>query len=539
LQRPVCAADDVDQILKWQDKCSSTHVHCNEKAISAADSFDNPLLPTRVIDVGPSSSSEDPVLLETTFDQKSTYLALSHRWGGAQITRTTTLTLPTFRKRIALEDLCKTFRDAIQITRKLGLRYLWIDSLCIIQDSKEDWERESARMGEIYRNAMFTLSAASALSGDTGLLHERKELHEVEMPYLSESGKQQGSYFVSDRDVDDFTAAVVDGPLNQRGWTLQERHLSRRVIHFGMTQRYWECQSAVWEERSSVDKNAVDRFGGYLTEGLITSLSLATWDSSKNLRDRRQVVGRQGYRTWYWLVRNYSKRDLTYDQDKLPALSGLAKYFAAFCNNDEYLAGLWKGDINIGLLWHSTEGSALRRPSSYRSPSWSWAACDGSIDFADDFSGHYAVEDLNVNVTPWLDPFGKVASGALSLTGRLKAACHSLGVDPSHSRGWPPTNASVFNDEGSCIGVASFDEPQKAILIHSLIYCLMVYRVFHGEEHADFRPFAPEILTRRGEWAWVLMLKETDSARTFVRVGLAQIDQGYFEDVDERRITII
>jgi len=180
------------------------------------------------------------------------YIALSHRWGD----------LPEEQKRIICTSrdnidarrhdqgldmgaLPKTFQDAIIVTRKLGKRYLWIDSLCIIQygDNLEDWKKESKRMGVVFSNAYCTIAATSAKDPTRGFL-TRPITQYPEPQYVKIHTSSYGPVYIS-RVVDDFHGDVETGILNQRAWALQERALSRRTIHFTTTQAYWECGEGV------------------------------------------------------------------------------------------------------------------------------------------------------------------------------------------------------------------------------------------------------------------------------------------------------
>lgn len=135
------------------------------------------------------------------------------------------------------------------MTRQLGFQYLWIDSLCIVQDSAEDWQCESSRMATIYASSMLTLSASVSTSDDVGFLHARslEGQQSVSLPYRL-NGETQGSYFLSNRSPSDFDDDATMGALNKRAWTLQERFLSRRSLFFGRDQHHWECQTSRFSE---------------------------------------------------------------------------------------------------------------------------------------------------------------------------------------------------------------------------------------------------------------------------------------------------
>ncbi|OCK78122.1 HET-domain-containing protein, partial [Lepidopterella palustris CBS 459.81] len=333
-----------------------------------------PSLPTRVISVGSLDGSANPFLFETE-GRKGQYLTLSHRWGNAGIIKTTITNIAEHRKQIQLDSLSQTFQDAICFTRKLGYHYIWIDSLCIIQDSCEDWEFEASRMSEIYKNSILTLSASIATSGDTGLFYPREEWNSVELPVLSAKDGAFASFSITDRLLSTFEEDVRGGTLSQRAWCLQERILSPRILHFGKHQLHWECISGCWSESCITAISEHDACSGDID--LKETLQVLEVNGKSPLR---QIYGRGPYGKWYRMITAYSRRMITNDQDRLPALVGLAKIFKQF-SGDEYAAGLWIDDIPAGLLWSGLSfhapcdtASPLRRPTKNCAPSWSWAS---------------------------------------------------------------------------------------------------------------------------------------------------------------------
>jgi hypothetical protein len=147
----------------WLDDCINKHDGCPHNIKRQ--------LPSRIIDVSNSSGVQEPYLLADTAAMPPTaYVALSHCWGGIIPVRTSRANLASYQRALPLASLLRTFCDAVTLTRCLDFRYLWIDSLCIIQDDSDDWARELLRMGDIYRYAVLTLSAASATNRADGLL---------------------------------------------------------------------------------------------------------------------------------------------------------------------------------------------------------------------------------------------------------------------------------------------------------------------------------------------------------------------------------
>jgi hypothetical protein len=146
-------------VKQWLDDCVEKHTKCSPTAGR---------LPARVLDV-----VSNKVKLVETQQKSAPYLTLSHCWGNKKIITTTKATLKSRKSDIPWLSLSRTFQDAITITRELGFRYLWIDSLCIIQDDKKDWERESAKMASIYADSWLTIAAALGIDGDSGCFSSR------------------------------------------------------------------------------------------------------------------------------------------------------------------------------------------------------------------------------------------------------------------------------------------------------------------------------------------------------------------------------
>jgi hypothetical protein len=202
----------------------------------------NKRLPTRLIDVGDSKSSGILRLDCSNPRQSSRYIALSHRWGDPKVHRafsTHRSNINEFEKNIDFDKLPRTFRDAVIVTRSLGVRYLWIDSLCIIQEDEEDWKAEAKRMEDVFSSAYCTIAATSASGMDAGFLKPRPPRRCVTAQRGSES-----PFYVCEA-IDNFRSDVELGQLNKRGWVFQERALSRRTIYFAENQVYWECGKGV------------------------------------------------------------------------------------------------------------------------------------------------------------------------------------------------------------------------------------------------------------------------------------------------------
>ncbi|KAK1952002.1 HET-domain-containing protein, partial [Colletotrichum sublineola] len=197
------------------------------------------VLPTRVIDLGPAGSDETPRLYISRPGEKAAYVALNHCCGGAIPASIVQGNLEARLEALCVDELPRNFQDAIAVTQVLGFRYLWIDSLCIVQDLPTDWAAEAGRMAQLYTGATLVLSALEAPSSDVGFLHletERVPRAEVNEEYAVQKLFTRVYEYLD------------ECPLNKRAWCMQERLLAPRVLHFGRQQMFWECDSCFTTE---------------------------------------------------------------------------------------------------------------------------------------------------------------------------------------------------------------------------------------------------------------------------------------------------
>ncbi|PQE08066.1 heterokaryon incompatibility protein [Rutstroemia sp. NJR-2017a WRK4] len=356
--------------LSWIRECRDTHEHCNML-------YDTQFRPRRLIEVGRRGKS--PRLIETSFHGRdySKYLALSHCWGKEmpEIATTKLATLNERKAGIPFRRLPRTFRDALTVTRGLGIQFLWIDSLCIVQDSAEDWQQESAVMGKIYSHAYCTIAAAAAANCDDGLFASHNEL-----PFLP---PRQGHPGVLLKPLyTGWDTVFHRSTLNRRSWTLQERELSPRILYFTKHTMLFECREARISDR--------DYIPGHSKWTLKSSLSRGSPDRTLRCLDKiynsniaganHELAVAKHYELWRNMVQDYAKRELTHRTDKFPALSGLATEFA-YLLDDEYVAGLWRKDLLKGLCWKWFSNNARRQSTVNYGPSWSWAKMDIPITY--------------------------------------------------------------------------------------------------------------------------------------------------------------
>jgi hypothetical protein len=227
---PEVASDSHFSILReWLRFCDDNH-QCKPTGISC--------LPTRLIDLG---STDSPIikLMETKPTDNMKYLALSHPWGDPPHFCTYTSNIDQHKKKIVFGELPATFQHAVTVTREIGFRYLWIDSICIVQGPDGDFNQEAKRMEDVFSQAYCVIAATSATGQHHGFLKPRERRR-----YLTFKREGQPQFYVC-QFLDDFNEHVLEGHLNQRGWVLQERALAHRTIYFTNKQTYWECGGGV------------------------------------------------------------------------------------------------------------------------------------------------------------------------------------------------------------------------------------------------------------------------------------------------------
>ena len=218
----------------WLSECDTKHSNC-----SVSLAVGHPL-PTRLVDVG-LKDSPMVKLYETQAGDKIEYLALSHPWGPEKWSHFCTFpeNLARYKEGINFEDLPLTFQDAVIVARGLNQKYLWIDSICIVQGPDGDFNTEAKRMEDVFSQAYCVLAASCASGQHDGFLKPRQERN-----YLTIEQDSGPPVYVCEF-IDDFQKHVLGSPLNKRGWVLQERALARRTIYFTDRQTYWECGSGV------------------------------------------------------------------------------------------------------------------------------------------------------------------------------------------------------------------------------------------------------------------------------------------------------
>ncbi|KIX95821.1 uncharacterized protein Z520_08529 [Fonsecaea multimorphosa CBS 102226] len=511
----------------WMWTCLSNHRQCSPSSLQNRQRQ----LPKRLIEVDEGNTVRLRTVESIGDAHAIEYLALSHCWGsqGPRVILTAQSAARLFGG-VEVGTLCKTFQDAVTVTKRFwdefAVRYLWIDSLCIIQDSAEDWRHESANMGDIYQNAFCTLAATAAADGSRGFFSHRdaRVVSPCAIPVVpkgGDGGEKRSIYYCVDHE--DWAKNVSQGPLNGRSWVLQERLLSPRVLHFGADQLYWECSGL--EASEAFPAGFADGMGEQFKQLLpfsglpasVRSPSPSPSPSRGRLWPNRSGSGnlRGPYGIWDQVMETYSAGKLSRRTDRLVALSGIArKLQRRLIPHDMYLAGLWKQDLPFELLWDVREvpssppsppsprsypRSSPHKPDAsirvsevggegdhdnpYVAPSWSWASRAATVPCeTEPWASASVLVDVNgATVVPvdQSDHMGQVRAGHLRLTGVLARASLSRVHQPGSPTPGLALKLKGDGDRSTIIpsAICRLDDGlSPATQLPGVLYCLPILR---------------------------------------------------------------
>ncbi|KAL9622297.1 MAG: hypothetical protein Q9160_003308 [Pyrenula sp. 1 TL-2023] len=404
-------------IKSWIHNCDENH-DCTRRSTST---------PRRVIQV--SGADFDTVQLVEFNDQRGRYVALSYCWGispSDQQVVTTTENIESHLQRINVANLPQTIQDAITVTRRLALEYLWVDALCIVQDSDTDKVSEITIMGSIYSNAYLTISAANASGCGSGFLKPSKPARFLGVPYRLPNGVIDKVYLrLSIPEIPDAQRLFLSEKIHGRGWTFQETFLSRRILFYSTIQPYFKCQR-------HVSAAGIPDPGYYFRTTGIGDI----FETFGNSKTNFTATHSRGISPWCQLVGWYSRRFLSLHSDRLLAIAAVAKAYGQR-TGDQYLVGLWKRTFATDLLWEARgpgpyEGkgrpvlnqtlanlSADKDPKPGNVPSWSWVSCLSKITY-DVFPLRNPKSCISIISDITSDDLGYLANGPLILHGIVK-----------------------------------------------------------------------------------------------------------------------
>ncbi|KAI1768517.1 heterokaryon incompatibility protein-domain-containing protein [Hypoxylon sp. FL1150] len=387
----------LEHLKEWLRKCNGVH-SCRPN--------DDTELPARLVKV-----TDNQVKVVDTEGQKGRYTTLSHRWGIGETFKLTTGNATKMNDNIPWDSIPRTYQDAIKVTRGLGVDYIWIDSLCIIQDNLEDWKRESIRMRTVYGHSYLNIAACHALDSNGGLFSSSP------LPQLFPALPVPGSTGVYIRNQPHMTHADYGSnywsdsqPLLGRGWVLQERLLSPRVVYYDGEELKWECGAA---------KDC--QCGGMVVISNFKS------DYTAALLEQGGSPAPLPF-AWMRIAERYSHLRLTYDADRAVALAGIAGQALKSGRGGRYLAGVWERGLAHQLCWEISDTHRKPRPEEgvpYLAPSWSWLSVFGRVHYSNRMDFDMDASAIAVDITEaectaaaQTDQTGVVTGGFLKVNGR-------------------------------------------------------------------------------------------------------------------------
>lgn len=404
------------------------------------------------------------------------YAALSYCWGGPQPVTATKSTMKEKMSNIPYSTLSKTLQDAVTVTLKLGLRFLWVDALCIIQDDQIQKEQEIAAMPNIYQNACVTISAARSKSCDEGFLHN------IIAPGPAATAFKF-LFYGPDCTVGSVICFHSDdkyrylNPIKDRAWPLQEFILSRRIIKFGGFQRSWLCLCDELNETESVGNWWKDRD----TEE--ASLRRDFYKVSATSRAPKRE-------TWSRLVESHSIRTVTNPADRLLAISGMATTLGEK-TNDEYLAGIWRGHFPSALLWY-VPGIRAAGSDIYIAPSWSWAAANARVFFQEEEllpDPELKLLPENIILSETKAPYGAVSYGSITVRGWIRRLLWT-------EEGDKLSDLETTDDGSGEMNATCWPDYSDSIPTDFVVWCLQISPY---NEQNDVGPLGLILITEDGE----------------------------------------
>ena len=513
--------------LQWWEFCGSAHGHCPPQLSIES------VLPDRVIDVSHEIGPEYVRLVESN-GEKHAYVCLSYCWGKINTEYVTTKENRPFRNnKIILADLPKTIRDAVNFTRRLKQKFLWVDAICIVQNDEEDWRMQGQQMASIYRNSSLTIAAAGAASANEGLFFETASKLRNESPldlqefgisfpvYTRVKSTYEAGHLFSERNPD----------LLTRGWVFQERLISPRVLYFGKNEIAWECRAA----------HACECEPRLVNYPPTTNLDSDTLKKNPKAVFSQFTVNTSGTSVlfpsslWHKMVDVYTSLNLTFNKDRFPALSGLATEVQRSRPEDEYIAGLWKSTFMADLLWRRhrkpSDTGPRKSETEYIAPSWSWASAGKAIehDELDIGAPEFATLLIADCQTHPDNPKGQVTSGWVTIQSKIvEVTCRAA------SAGYKLYSADhvlMFSDADYSL----FDNIPGRYCIKdgSKLCCCLIA---HGPIY-----LRPRVIKNMG----LVLYAIDDAFETFVRVGIFEEtfikgqEWSLFGDVTEQTVITI
>jgi hypothetical protein len=396
------AVDEDEVQMTLQPKCSpntfltagqsflkSKYLDCAARHRLCAIWLDSSFTPTRLLDTDEKLHHSVRLVELSRITHQRGYATLSHCWGRSRAVKLTSANRESFLRGIPIDSLPLTFQHAIGVVRSLGVRYLWIDSLCIVQDSVADWEVESSVMASVYGHASVNIAATSSSDSGGGLFFDRDP--DTVQPFAvyspGEEGKLNCGWYLWKNDGR--WSGLAAQPLNRRAWVLQERLLSTRTAHFTRSEIIWHCLEDLSSE--TLPKRCDDgrltvpvmQIGDYTDIRIaMAKLRTSTCTNADPCMLAAARLKNEALDQWLSTLLHYSRCGLTVQSDKLVAIDGMARQLEAL-TGDSCLAGLWRSQLPACLLWSVYRGTApdlvIRKPTAGELESWRTTAVESAF----------------------------------------------------------------------------------------------------------------------------------------------------------------
>ena len=459
----------------WLRDCLANHSLCNQ----TSDADFEP--PTRVIDIGIRDGKYVPRLyLTSKQDVNMKYIALSHCWGKIKPAILQKHMLRNMTCGIDWLQLPRTFQDAMIVTLRLGFHYLWIDSLCIIQDCQEDWSKESGTMQNVYANCVLTIAASWGKDSGSGLFIERKPLNQ--QPCRIFGNACTGTYIETEHiNIRKSARFLNEESLEKRAWAVQEQFLPPRILSYRSFELQWDCLESRGSEswptglRGRAKKVIAKRQWQYRPE----NTAFREISSLKARRARFDLDDINNfYAHWDDILQRYTKACLTFQSDVFVALSGLTKSIEKWTGLTN-IFGLWKELLPIDLLWERWNTGVDDATRSLLYPTWSWGSLVGTESDLVTFSDWRYLSSVGFE-EKWpapvksrvmsLDPPSAASESNMRIEIQGPTFCTNL-MPPSDGwlSGYPPTLQGI--KESYCL----FDFPGEHVSVEN-VFCLVIIK---------------------------------------------------------------
>ena len=562
----------------WLSSCEHEHEQC--LSLVRGKSY----VPTRLIRITRHSQGLRLSLHLTTPDEKPLqYATLSHCWGQIGHGKLELNNYSVYLLDIPLRALPLNFRHAVQIAADLSFEFIWIDSLCIIQGCKEDWDREAPMMRDVYINSACNLAATDASDSTQGLIFVRNTVG-----LIPATCSFDGSVYLTN-DSDSF-----GHPLYHRAWVMQELLLAPRTLHFGRAQVYWSCNKTIASEiypggisnssashidhhpaldfavshgsgvttilntklmnsqfgtmpsyRNGVQQINMDKFpsSSVGAKSLLASVGSCTMKPSlvsrMKAREHQTIVSDPSHPFNYWalLVESYTEMNITVPADRPVAIFGIVLLLAPHLG--QYLGGLWQVFLPMELLWETSITS--RRPEGYQAPSWSWLSVEGPILYTrcyklehgqafmltvlDTFIEYDANNTLVASSPGWLSVRGKLAGAFWD--GQAYKHTYRADVQPvirqlfaaDSARDGDESEHYMLKQKDKTAPRIYFDEFQDRYHLNEDLFLLAVRRGYWDSDAVIGRGHWDSDVAK-GEAVDGLVLRRHQNGLDYVRVGI-------------------